>query len=316
MSYGCVIIDVEAHELSPEERELIQHPAVAGIILFTRNYHDKAQLRALTQSIKKIRPSLIISVDQEGGRVQRFRSEFTALPPMAHFGELYEKDPKFACSELIKTAETMVNELQAVGVNLNWAPVLDINHGVSDIIGNRSFSAHPVIVTELARVFIKTLHQLGMPVTGKHFPGHGAVVADSHLELPVDERSLNEIQAIDLKPFAALSKELDAIMPAHIVYKSVDPKPAGFSSYWLQQILRQELGFEGVIVSDDLTMAGAAIAGGYSDRAHLALEAGCDLLPVCNNRQGALEVLDALETHENELSAQRISHFIQKIKPC
>ena len=313
MSYGCVIIDFSAYELNPEERELLKHPQVAGIILFTRNYHDQQQVTALIAEAKKIRPGLIVSVDHEGGRVQRFRPGFSVIPPMAHFGELYQKDPRLAEAELFKTTQLMVRELQAVGVNLNWAPVLDIAHGVSEIIGNRSFGANPEIVVHLAKIFIKACHELGMPVTGKHFPGHGGVAADSHLELPIDVRSLADIEAIDLKPFRELASSLDAIMPAHVVYSAVDPEPAGFSSYWLQSVLRQQLNFEGVIVSDDLTMAGAAMAGSYSDRAGLALQAGCDLLPVCNKREGAVEVLQSLENYQNTASQERLSIFIEKL---
>ena len=313
MSYGCAIIDFAGFELDSEEQELLKHPQVAGIILFTRNYHDKAQLSALTAHIKKIRPRIIISVDQEGGRVQRFRSGFADLPPMAHFGELYQENPQAAQLELVKTTELMIKELYAVGVNLNWAPVLDVEQGVSEIIGNRSFSQDPAILLQLARTFIDTCHKFKMPVTGKHFPGHGGVAADSHLELPVDSRSKEEITALDLKPFKELAPVLDAIMPAHVVYSAIDPQPAGFSKYWLQTVLRGQLGFQGVIVSDDLTMAGAAIAGSYSDRAHLALEAGCDLLPVCNNRAGAVEVLDSLGTYQNSQSQQRIGTFLDKL---
>ncbi len=248
--------------------------------------------------------------------MQRFRSEFTALPPMRHWGERYQEDPVAAKTELVAMIRVMAAELFTVGVNLTWAPVLDVDHGVSEIIGNRSFSADPLVVTNLARVVIDTLHECGMPATGKHFPGHGAVKADSHTELPVDHRPWNEIAQTDLEPFAALVDSLDAIMPAHIVYSELDNLPAGFSSYWLQTVLRKQLGFTGVIVSDDLTMAGAAMAGSYSDRAALALEAGCDLLPVCNNRAGAIEVLHSLEKYKNMESAQRVNDFLQRLKPC
>ncbi len=318
MIKGQIIIDIAGHELTPEDREVINHPAVAGIILFTRNYHDKAQLKALTHSIAKIRQPLIIAVDQEGGRVQRFRDEFTRLPPMAKLGELYEQDPEKARKELVKMTHVLVSELYEVGVNLSLVPVLDLNHGVSQIIGDRSFSAKPEVVVELASVMIETLQSLGMPATGKHFPGHGAVVADSHLELPRDDRDWESIQNSDLMPFTALSTRLDAVMPAHIVYSQVDTEPAGFSRHWLETILRAKLGFKGAVMSDDLTMAGAAIAGSYAERAHMALEAGCDLLPVCNNRTGSIEVLEFMETYKNltisSNSINRAREFIEKCK--
>lgn len=301
-----LLIDLEGTELTLEDSELLLHPKVFGIILFTRNYHSIKQLQSLTKAIKTLRSDLFIAVDQEGGRVQRFRENFTILPAMQSFGEQYEKNPDLAKSRLQQTIRIMVEELQSVGVDFSLVPVLDINHDLSEIIGERSFHSNPNIVIELARIVIETMRQGGMPATGKHFPGHGGVVLDSHLSLPVDERSKQVLWETDLKPFAMLSQELDAIMPAHVVYPAVDSNPVGFSSIWLQTILRQQLKFNGVIISDDLSMAGAAAMGDYVTRAEKALSAGCDLLIICNNRKGVIEVLEATRGHTNANSQQRI----------
>ena len=305
------IIDLEGTTLIAEERELLLNPGIAGIILFTRNYENLEQLRALTTSIKKINPSLFIAVDQEGGRVQRFREGFTDIPSMRHYGELYLRNPAQAKQALEKNIAIVAQELKNVGIGVNFTPVLDIDRADSQAIGERSFSADPQAVEDLASVVINTLHTNKMPAIGKHFPGHGSVVADSHASLPIDNRERQVIMNCDLKPYMVLSNSLDAIMPAHVVYSAFDSKPAGFSRYWLQAVLRQQLHFKGVIISDDLTMQGAAIMGDYLDRAMYALEAGCDLLTICNNRRGALTILDALEHHRNPESKARIERFCQ-----
>ncbi len=292
-----LIIDLEGLTLTQEEKELLQHPVVAGVILFARNYASPDQLRSLTATIKCVRSPIMITADQEGGRVQRFKSGFTLLPSMRHWGERFIQDPGLTKQQLIHMTNTMVDELHAVGINANLVPVLDVDHAVSEVIGERSFHSDPDIIIELANSMIETMHAKGMPATGKHFPGHGGVSADSHLSLPVDSRKRDEIWCSDLTPFAKLAGKLDAIMPAHVIYSKLDDKPAGFSRFWLQTVLRNELKFKGIIVSDDLTMAGASAFGSYEERAHLALDAGCDLLTVCNNRAGTLEVLQALEKY-------------------
>lgn len=295
MTLGALMLDLEGHTLTDAEQELIRHPHVGGIILFARNYQNVAQVRALVAAIRAIRPELILAVDQEGGRVQRFREGFVTLPPMKVFGDLFATDPDEARQRSYQCGWLMASEVLAVGVDISFAPILDVDCGISQVIGNRAFHADPQIAVKLLRDFIRGMHDAGMAATGKHFPGHGSVAADSHVALPVDERSWAEIEALDLVPFAALSRELQGVMPAHVIYSRIDPHPAGFSPFWLQDILRERLGFDGVIFSDDLSMEGAVATGSFSDRANAALDAGCDMVLVCNHRVGALEVLKALE---------------------
>lgn len=290
-----LMLDIAATELSAEDRELIAHPATGGLIFFSRNFESRAQITELVRSIREVRPEILIAVDQEGGRVQRFREGFHRLPPMAALSERYQKDAQQAQSDATALGALMASELVDCGIDISFAPVLDLDFGHSSVIGDRSFGATADQVVALAGAFIDGMKQAGMAATGKHFPGHGHVAADSHLELPVDDRPLEEIQAADLVPFAKLAPALAGIMPAHVVYRQVDEQPAGFSSYWLQQVLRQQLGFKGVIFSDDLGMAGAAFAGGFADRAAAALDAGCDMVLVCNDRDGAVQVLQYLE---------------------
>lgn len=311
---GFAVIDVEGTSLTHEDRELIQHPGVAGIILFARNYQNREQLRALTADISKTRDSLFIAVDQEGGRVQRFIDGFTRLPSMSYWGECYKKNPEETKTELKNMTQIMVRELQDVGVQVSLLPVLDVDQGLSKVIGERSFGSDPKEVVELAEVVIDTMHAAGMPTTGKHFPGHGGVAADSHKDLPIDQRERQMIDDCDLIPFVKLSSKLDAVMPAHVIYKAFDPHPASFSPYWLQEILRKRLKFNGIVISDDLTMQGAAAMGDYPTRAKKALMAGCDLLSVCNNRQGAIAVLEALRNYREPSSEQRLAAFIRKIR--
>lgn len=293
MTQGFVYIDIDGTELTAEDERWLAHPRTAGVVLFRRNFVNKPQLKALTQAINAIDSSLVISVDQEGGRVQRFRDDFTMLPAMRHWGEYYQDSPERAKQALREYTKIMAEELFDVGIHLSLMPILDVDHGVSWVIGGRSFFSKPEVVIDLARTMIDTMQTLGMPTTGKHFPGHGGVALDSHISLPEDKRTWDELWNDDIKPFAALAGQLDAIMPAHVVYPLLDDKPAGFSSFWLKEVLRERLEFDGVIMSDDLTMAGAAMAGSYTDRSREALNAGCDLLLVCNNRAGAIEVLEA-----------------------
>ncbi len=290
---GPLMLDVQACELDAEEREILKHPTVGGVILFARNYHDRSQLSALVKSIREAAAKpLLIGVDHEGGRVQRFRDGFSRIPPMG----LLHKAGDLAVDLATECGWLMAAELLAHDIDLSFAPVLDLERG-SNVIGDRSFSSDPDQVIQLASAFIDGMHQAGMKATGKHFPGHGSVRADSHLESPRDNRSWEEIEASDLQPFKRLipSGKLDAIMPAHVIYTELDDQPAGFSRFWLQEILRGKYGFNGVIFSDDLTMEGAAVAGGYPERALAALNAGCDMLLACNNRAGAVAILDGLK---------------------
>lgn len=300
---GPVMVDLEGTELTADERELLKHPLVGGVILFTRNFVDAEQVQELVLSIRACRSPILIAVDQEGGRVQRFRSGFSKLPPMGNIGKVYDKNKEEAFSYAVLVGQLMASEMVALGIDISFAPVLDLNHGVSEIIGNRAFHSDPEIAAQLIHHFISGMHRAGMGATGKHFPGHGAVVADSHLAIPEDARPFDEIAALDLIPFKLLANELQAIMPAHIIYSQVDPLPAGFSPFWLQKILRQQLGFKGVIFSDDLSMEGAAGIGDFAARAKQALAAGCTMVLVCNHREGALTVLNALEQENIDLPA-------------
>jgi beta-N-acetylhexosaminidase len=301
MSLGPVMIDVAGLTLTSEEKEKINHPNTGAIILFSRNYQDPQQVSALISEIRAARSGdILIAVDQEGGRVQRFQKGFTRLPPAAFFTE----HPELA----LDAGWLMAAELLAVGVDFSFAPVLDIDCGVSEIIGNRSFSTDEYLATQLASDFRAGMNEAGMAATGKHFPGHGAVALDSHLTLPIDERDLETIRAKDLIPFKELIDEgLEAIMPAHVVYPNIAPEAAGFSPFWLQHILRNELNFDGVIFSDDLSMEGAASVGDFPERARLALAAGCDMVLVCNNPVAASQVLDSLPVTENPKREERLS---------
>jgi beta-N-acetylhexosaminidase len=297
------MLDVAGLSLTAHEKEVINHPNTGAVILFARNYQDPEQVSQLIDSIRKARNGqILIAVDQEGGRVQRFQNGFTRLPPACHYADT---------PELAETAGwLMAAELLAVGVDFSFAPVLDVDCGISDVIGNRSFSTDSKHATALASAFRKGMNSAGMAATGKHFPGHGAVAADSHLGLPVDNRDLETVLAKDLLPFKTLISEgLEAIMPAHVVYSNIDPNPAGFSRFWIQQILRGELGFKGVVFSDDLSMEGAASAGSYPDRAKLAQDAGCDMLLVCNNPSAAEQVLDALPITCDSQREQRLARM-------
>lgn len=290
-----LMLDIGGTELTAEDRELLAHPGTGGLIFFSRNFENREQITALVKAIRVVRPEILVAVDQEGGRVQRFREGFTRLPPMRRLGERFDQDPNQASTQAYQLGALMASELVACDIDISFAPVLDLDFGQSSVIGDRSFHTQAQAVTTLAGAFIDGMRAAGMAATGKHFPGHGFVQADSHLELPMDTRTLDEITVADLVPFHALAGRLAGIMPAHVVYEQVDAQPAGFSSFWLQTVLRQQLGFSGVIFSDDLAMAGAAIAGSYAQRAEAALSAGCDMVLVCNDRAGAVQVLDYLQ---------------------
>lgn len=303
------MLDVAGLSLTAEDRTLLKNPQVGGLILFSRNYQSPQQLSDLVTEIRACAPDILIAVDQEGGRVQRFREGFTRLPPMAVLGRVFAEDASEAEALAVELGWLMAAELVAYGVDISFAPVLDLNFGVSEVIGDRAFSADAGVVTTLAGAFIEGMRGAGMASTGKHFPGHGWVVADSHHEIPVDERSLADVEAQDMVPFAALMEQgLDAVMPAHVIYQQIDSRPAGFSPFWIEQKLRAELGFDGVVFSDDLTMEGASVAGGFVERAQQALEAGCDMLLVCNNRPAALKVLSYLESVEHS-GSERIERM-------
>lgn len=307
MSYGPLMIDVAGTSLSGLDRQRLVHPLVGGVILFSRNYQSPQQLTELTEAIHGLRrPPLLIAVDHEGGRVQRFRSDFTRLPAMGQLGRWWQRDPAAAAAAARSIGYLLAAELRAWGVDLSFAPVLDLDWGRSEIIGDRSFHARPDAVVALAGAFIAGMDAAGMACCGKHFPGHGWVAADSHVAIPVDERSLDEL-APDMEPYRQL--KLDAVMPAHVIYPQVDGRPAGFSPRWLA-ILRQELGFAGVIFSDDLSMEGASVAGDIVGRAEAAWGAGCDMLLVCNAPEAVAALLERWQPAPDPLRAARIARLL------
>ena len=310
---GPVMLDVQGTSLSQEDKEILQHPLVGGLIFFTRNYHSPEQIADLSQQIRiAAKKPLLIAVDHEGGRVQRFRDGFSLIPAMGKLWEMSEHNLSLAKELAKQSAVLMALEVQAVGIDISFAPVLDINN-ISDVIGDRSFHQQPDFVTDLAEAFIDGLHQVGMKATGKHFPGHGSVKADSHIDLPIDTRPKADIFQQDLLPFKQLIArgKVDALMPAHVIFPDVDSQAVGFSRYWLQDILRENLGFKGVIFSDDLSMQGAASAGGYVERAEAAQDAGCDMLLLCNNRAGCVDVLDNANIAHSSTSNQRLMQLLK-----
>ena len=295
IGHAAVVLDIAGTKLNADDRRRLQHPLTGGLILFARNWIDRAQLTALTAEIKAIRPDVLICVDHEGGRVQRFRSDgFTHLPAMRALGEAWMRDALAATDAATAAGYVLGAELRACGVDLSFTPVLDLDHGGSNVIGDRAFHRDARVATMLAKSLMHGLLLSGMANCGKHFPGHGYVKADSHLAVPVDKRSLKAILADDAKPYEWLSTSLASVMPAHVIYPKVDAMPAGFSERWLRHILRGDLGFQGAIFSDDLSMEGAKVAGSTLDGALAALNAGCDLVLLCNQSVDGGEAVDAL----------------------
>ena len=308
MTLGPLMVDLLGLELSEQERDILRHPLVGGVILFSRNYESPEQIAALTESIRALRdPHLLISVDHEGGRVQRFRKGFTRLPPVGALGKHYMQHPHQTLERAEITGWLMAAELRAVGVDFSFAPVLDLDYGVSEVIGDRAFHRDPEAVSAMAGAYIQGMKRAWMPAVGKHFPGHGAVEVDSHLGLPVDSRHFEDMVQADMLPFSRLChSELAGIMPAHIVYEQSDDLPAGFSPFWIKEILRDRLGFQGAVLSDDLSMEGAAMIGDSLARAEAALSAGCDMVLLCNNPDSVVQVIDGLKIKDDPVRNMRL----------
>jgi len=310
---GPIMLDVLGTSLTAEDKELLQHPLVGGVILFTRNYESPEQIAQLTADVRRAaNKELIIAVDHEGGRVQRFRDGFSLIPAMGKIWNFADQNITTAQELAKQSAILMALEVQAVGIDISFAPILDIDD-ISAVIGDRAFHKNPEIVCQLASAFVDGLHLVGMKATGKHFPGHGSVQADSHIALPIDPRPSAEIFSLDMLPFKTLinSNKVDALMPAHVIFPEVDSEAVGFSPYWLKDILRNKLGFNGVIFSDDLSMEGAACVGGYVERAEAAQQAGCDMLLLCNNRESCIDVIDNANITIDEKSSQRLLRLLK-----
>jgi len=308
MSLGSVMVDIAGTQLQSHEIERLMDPLVAGVILFTRNFESVEQLKALTDAVHALRhPRLLIGVDHEGGRVQRFRAGFTHIPPMRVLGQLHETNPQLSYDYAEKIGWLLATELLAVGVDFSFAPVVDLDYGGSKVIGDRAFAMNPQTVSALAFHVMSGMRKAGMASVAKHFPGHGFIEADTHTEMAIDGRSFAEIEQKDLQPFLNLIENgVDAVMPAHVIYSQVDSKPAGFSAHWLQTVLRQTCHFEGAIISDDMSMKAATEFGTASERVLSALQAGCDLVLVCNDPDAADEVLSKVNWHATALSHARL----------
>jgi beta-N-acetylhexosaminidase len=307
MTLGPVMVDVSGTTLTADDREVLGHPLVGAVILFARNYLGVEQLEELVRDIRAVRsPPLLVAVDQEGGRVQRFRDGFTELPPQRLIGRLYDSDPEAGRRLAAQCGWLLAAELRAVGVDLSFAPCVDLDYGVSEVIGDRAYHHDAEVVARLAVSAMQGMREAGMAATAKHFPGHGAVVADSHRALPVDRRPIEEL-GDELLPYRRMiANGLSSIMVAHVSFPEVDDAPASLSRRWLQRELRGGLGFTGAVFSDDLSMAGAAIAGTVPERAREALAAGCDVLAICNDRPGVLDTLDELAGESDPLSQVRL----------
>ncbi len=308
LDHAPVVLDIAGTALNDDDRRRLRHPLTGGLILFARNWQDRKQLTALTTAVKAERPDMLIAVDHEGGRVQRFKTDgFTHLPPMRLLGEAWMRDALTATDAATATGFVLGAELRACGIDLSFTPVLDLDYGESSVIGDRSFHRDARVATMLAKSLMHGLLLSGMANCGKHFPGHGFVVADSHVEVPVDKRTLKTIMNDDAKPYEWLSTTLSSVMPAHVIYPQVDRNPAGFSPRWLQTILRGDLGFQGAIFSDDLSMEGAKVAGGHVDAALAALNAGCDMVLLCNQSVDGGQAVDSLL--DGLVQAQQQGHW-------
>src|SRR5579872_7019296 len=308
MSLGPLMIDLQGTSITQEERELLRHPLVGGVILFTRNYLDPQQLTELVAGIHAVRnPALIVAVDQEGGRVQRFKAGFSLLPPARLIGHAFDQDPKGGLELARRTGWLMASELRSHGVDISFAPVVDLDYGVNEAIGSRAFHKRSEVVGQLAVAYMHGMRDAGMAATAKHFPGHGAVTADSHHVLPVDRRDLVDLED-DLAPYRRLiANGLPAVMVAHVLFPAVDPSPASLSGRWIRDVLRGDMRFQGVVFADDLSMGGAAAAyGDIVTRARTALAAGCDMLPVCNNRASVVTLLEKLNVEPEPASQLRL----------
>lgn len=305
------MIDLAGFELTDRERDMLRHPQVGGVILFTRNFASINQISELVSAIHAVRdPHLLVAVDQEGGRVQRFRDGFTRIPPAQHFGVHYDQNPKQARALAETTGWLIAVELRTLAIDFSFTPVVDLSHGISGVIGDRAYHRSPEVVADLAHHVILGMRRANMQAVAKHFPGHGAVREDSHEQLPIDGRRVADIMSDDLLPFERMIHYgLAGIMPAHVIYTQADSKPAGYSSYWLKTVLRKQLDFQGAIFSDDLNMAAAHGVGSCAQRARAALEAGCDMVLICNDPMGASDALEVLEDYENPASQLRLARF-------
>ena len=310
MSLGPLMVDLEGTALAPHERELLRHPLVGSVVLFTRNYRDPAQLTELVADVHALRqPALLVAVDHEGGRVQRFREGFTRLPPLRLIGHRYDVDPAGARALARQHGWLMASELLACGIDFSFAPCVDLDYGLSTIIGDRSLHRRAAAVGELAVAYQQGMREAGMASTAKHFPGHGAVVADSHLALPVDRREYADLAA-ELVPYRRLiDNGLAAVMVAHVLFPAIDPLPASLSRHWIDGVLRGELGFKGTVFADDLSMGGAATHGDILARASQAMAAGCDVLPVCNARADVQKLLDGLRVAPDPTGHLRLARM-------
>ncbi len=304
MSVGPLFLDISGTQLTEEDKSCIADPNCGGLILFTRNFESAEQLFQLTKSIKQINSNILIAVDQEGGRVQRFKNEFTELPFLSVLGDLYIKEPEKALKHSFQFAQLMALEVLSVGCDFSFTPVLDLGLKESKVIGKRAFSDKIENIIPLAAAFLDGMKMTGMASTGKHFPGHGSVTEDSHLTIPYDDRDIKTIENNDMKSFIKLKSQLSAMMPAHIIYPKIDHLPAGFSKIWITDYLRKKLQFDKVIISDDLSMKGAEIVGNYTQRMDKALTAGCDLVLLCNNREQAIKMQYHLKDYRSSNESQ------------
>ena len=308
MTLGPLMVDLEGIAISETEKNLLLKPEVGGVILFTRNFESVEHLISLVDEIHQLRtPKLLVAVDHEGGRVQRFHEGFSRIPAAAIYARVAKNDLEKSRQLAENAGWLMAVELRACGIDFSFAPVLDLAHGLSGVIGDRAFHSKPTTVATLAYAFMHGMNKAGMQAVGKHFPGHGGVVEDSHVAMPVDHRELDELLHSDIVPFKSMiENKLAAIMPAHVIYDKVDDKPAGYSSFWIENILRQRFGFQGAIFSDDLSMEAAGIVGGFGERADAALKAGCDMALVCNHLDGAIEAAEYIKGYTNPTSQLRL----------